>query len=79
VCGSLYSPYLAVGRQVSAEANWHAIVTFAVVQIFPLFGVGVIGVMVGVAVGGVTVGVIVPPQPKIRSSIKMIIKNFIIL
>jgi hypothetical protein len=33
VCGSLYSPYLEVGRQVSAEANWHAIVTFAVVRI----------------------------------------------
>jgi hypothetical protein len=32
VCGSLSSPYLAVGRQVSAEANWHAIVTFAVVR-----------------------------------------------
>jgi len=31
VCGSLSSPYLAVGRQVSAEANWHALVTFAVV------------------------------------------------
>jgi alpha-glucosidase (family GH31 glycosyl hydrolase) len=37
VCGSLYSPYLAVGRQVSAEANWHAIVTFAVVRFFNCF------------------------------------------
>ena len=32
VRGSLSSPYLAVGRQVPTETNWHAIVTFAVVQ-----------------------------------------------